>query len=247
MVKTIARNLARRFGYEVFGPPRAFANQRSLAGLLLQERINLVLDVGANTGQFAAELRDSGYREKIVSFEPLQRAHEQLCRQAAADPNWEVADRTAVGDVTGSIQMHVSQNSVSSSILEMLPSHLQAEPRSSYIGTESVPMGRLDDLSTHDPADRVLLKIDVQGYEKQVLDGAPRRLKTCRAVISEMSLVPLYEGQVLASELWDILAVHGFEPWSIEPGFRDPGTGRMLQVDGIFVRRAAVESHEPSL
>jgi hypothetical protein len=81
------------------------------------------------------------------------------------------------------------------------------------------------------------LKIDVQGYEKQVLEGAPRVLGSCRAVIAEMSLLPLYEGQVLAKELWNQLTEQGFEPWSLEPGFRHPATGRMLQLDGIFVRR----------
>ena len=86
------------------------------------------------------------------------------------------------------------------------------------------------------PADRVLLKIDVQGYEAQVLEGAPRTLAACRAVVTEMSLVPLYKGQMLVREMWDALVSAGFEAWSLEPGFRDPRTGRMLQIDGLFVK-----------
>jgi hypothetical protein len=83
----------------------------------------------------------------------------------------------------------------------------------------------------------VFLKIDVQGYEKQVLDGAQHILRTCRGVISEMSLVPLYEGQLLARQIWDLLAEQGFEVWSLEPGFRHSGNGRMMQLDAVFVRR----------
>jgi FkbM family methyltransferase len=237
MLKELVRSFAKQCGYEILGPSRAYATQRSMAGLLRQERINLVLDVGANTGQFAEELQAFGYRGRILSFEPLASAHAQLRSKAEAHPNWTVAERTAIGAEMGSVEIHVSGNSVSSSILSMLPSHSEAEPESVYVGTERVPVNRLDDLYAPSQADRVALKIDVQGYERQVLEGAPRVLGSCRAVIAEMSFVPLYERQVLAKDLWNLLEARGFEPWSLEPGFRDPGSGRMLQMDGIFVRQ----------
>jgi FkbM family methyltransferase len=236
MLKGFAKSIAKRCGYEILGPSRAYATQRSLAGLLRQERIDLVLDVGANTGQFAGELREFGYDGRILSFEPLASAYAQLCSNAKGDPNWTIADRTAIGAEAGSAEIHVSAANASSSILDMLPSHSKAAPESIYVGTEKVPINRLDDLHAPSPADRVLLKIDVQGYERQVLEGATRILGSCRAVISEMSLVPLYEGQVLAKELSHLLEAHGFEPWSLEPIFRDPVTGRLLQFDGVFVR-----------
>ena len=236
MLKELAKNLARKMGYEIVGPPRAHAAQRTLMGLIHQERVNLVLDIGANTGQFVEELRAAGYAGRIISFEPLASAHATLLKLADRDPNWNIAGRTAIGAVKGSVEIHISGNSVSSSILEMLPSHTSADPQSTYVGTELVPVNRLDDLVTPGPADRVLLKIDVQGYERQVLDGAAKILGSCHAVISEMSLIPLYEGQVLAREMWDMLAAHGFQPWSLEPCYRNPQTGQMLQFDGVFVR-----------
>ncbi len=238
MLKSFVRNSAKQCGYEILGPSRSYATERSLAGLLRQERINLALDVGANMGQFADELRASGYTGRIVSFEPLTSAHAELCRKAEADPNWRIADRTAIGAETGLINIHISGNSVSSSILEILPRHLESAPKSVYIGSETVPVKRLDDLYAISLDDRALLKIDVQGYEWHVLEGAPRILGSCCAVICEMSLSQLYEGQLLARELWGLLAAQGFEAWSLEPGFRDPVTGRMLQFDGFFVRRA---------
>jgi len=97
--------------------------------------------------------------------------------------------------VFGIVEMHVSGTSVSSSILEMLPLHLEAGPQSSYVGTETVQVHPLDHLCPLNSTDRVLLKVDVQGYESQVLAGALRVLEGCRAVMSEMSLVPLYDGQ----------------------------------------------------
>ena len=105
-----------------------------------------------------------------------------------------------------------------------------------YVGTEDVPVNRLDDLWALQPSDRVMLKIDVQGYEKPVLDGAQRILSSCNAVVVEMSLIPLYEGQILAKQLWELLEAAGFEAWSFDPGFCDPKSGRMLQMDGLFVR-----------
>lgn len=236
MLKRLVKSFAKRCGYEILGSRGAYAAQRSLAGLLRQEQINLVLDVGANKGQFAGELRACGYRGRLISFEPLSSVHALLRSKAERFPNWTVAARTAIGAERGSVEIHISEKSACSSILDMHPRCLEAAPRSIYVGSETVPVNRLDDLCALSPDDRALLKIDVQGYEDKVLEGASRVLSACRAVHVEMELLPLYEGQVLARELWDLLTAQGFEPWSLEPGLRDPVTFRLLQIDGVFVR-----------
>jgi hypothetical protein len=82
----------------------------------------------------------------------------------------------------------------------------------------------------------LFLKIDVQGFEPQVLEGAARLLDRTQGVQLELSLAPLYEGQTLFLPLVDWLAKKGFELWALIPGFIDNKTGRMLQVDGIFFR-----------
>jgi FkbM family methyltransferase len=234
--KDLIRKLAKKCDYEILGLPRAYAAERALAGLVREQQINLVLDVGANAGQFVGELLSSGYKGRIVSFEPLTSAHKQLCHEARLHPEWTIANRTAVGAVNGSIDIHISGNGVSSSILGMLPSHSLAAPESAYVGIETVPISRLDDLYTLSATDRALLKIDVQGYEKQVIDGAALVLRGVRAVITEMSLVPLYDGQTLALDIWNLLAAQGFEAWSFESGLRDSASGRMFQMDGLFIR-----------
>ena len=83
----------------------------------------------------------------------------------------------------------------------------------------------------------ILLKIDVQGFEKSVIQGSLEILPIVNALQLELSLVPLYENQVLLYEMISILDNLGFEVHGIIPGFTDIKTGRMLQVDGIFIRK----------
>jgi FkbM family methyltransferase len=235
-LKEWIRGAAKSGGYEILGRRSSYAGARSLNALIQHEGISHVLDVGANEGQFVTELRDGGYGGLVTSFEPLPKPHAVLLALAAKDPLWNIAKRTAIGAQDSTITIHVAGNSVSSSVLPMHDNHVKAAPESRYVGTEIVPLHRIDTLIEHKPVDRLLLKIDVQGYEVSVLEGATALLPSCRAVKLEMSLVPLYDGQPDALELWQKLAGLGFQPWSFEPGYRDPATQRMLQMDGIFVR-----------
>jgi FkbM family methyltransferase len=236
MFKEIFRYLVNRSGYEIMTVGRAHGYPNRVASILGEQQINMILDVGANMGQFAEWIRKVGYAGAIVSFEPLANAHRELCRAAQLDKNWNVAPVMALGCERGEATIHVSRNGVSSSLLAMDTAHKQAAPDSNYIRTERVALNRLDDVCSPSPADRLLLKIDVQGNEKSVLEGAASVLSFCRAIIIEMSLVSLYEGQPLALELWEYLAALGFQAHYFNPGFRDPKSGRLLQMDGLFAR-----------
>jgi FkbM family methyltransferase len=202
--------------------------------------INTALDIGANTGQFGAALRRAGFGGRIVSLEPLQSAFDELSRHAAGDPGW-TAQRNAVGATIGTLTMNIAANSVSSSPLPILDRHTDAAPGSAYVGTEQVAATTVDELvAAHAiTPETTLLKIDVQGYEQAVLDGAQGTLSRFAAVRTEMSLVPLYGGQVLMPELISYLGARGFALWMFEPGFVEPATGRLLQADGVFFREAA--------
>jgi FkbM family methyltransferase len=201
--------------------------------------IDLVLDVGANTGQYAAELRAHGYTGRIVSFEPLAAAHEALKLAARGVPGWTVAPRMAIGDADGEIDIHIAGNSVSSSILDMLPAHERAAPGSAYVASETVPLKRLDAIAGEflNGARRVLLKIDTQGYEDRVLTGAAGLLDRVTAIQTELSLVPLYGGQLLFDEMRERIEALGFVLFAIFPGYVHEKTGRTLQLDGFFLRR----------
>lgn len=201
-------------------------------------RINIVFDVGANTGQFAKSLREAGYRGKIVCFEPLPDAHEKLRNRFVRDENILIHPRTALGDARGTIKINVSRNSFSSSILNLLPSHSDAAPESAYVDTIEAEIDRLDNIFTDYVIEgsRVFLKIDTQGYEWNVLDGAEMCLDKIDGLLLEMSLVPLYEGQRLWKDILDRLEGEGFVLWQILPGFSEPTSSQTLQFDGVFYR-----------
>jgi FkbM family methyltransferase len=205
---------------------------------LHQHGVRAVLDIGANVGQFAHDLRRSKFTGDIVSVEPLGAAYRELVEHASGDPAW-TTEQAAVSDEPGTLTMNVSANSVSSSVLSMRGEHTSAAPEARYVSTEEVPAVTVDDLVARhglDPA-TTLLKIDVQGYEKAVLEGARDTLGKFAGVRTEMSLTPLYEGQTLMPDIVAYLDARGFELWSVERGFTDPTTRRLLQMDGVFFRR----------
>jgi FkbM family methyltransferase len=209
-----------------------------LMAALRHFNIDLVIDIGANEGQFAKEIRAGGYSGRIVSFEPLSAAHGRLLQESNSDSAWQVHPRCALGDRSGEIELNISGNSVSSSILPMLTSHSSAAPESAYLGHEATPLITLDAVASPylEGAQAPFLKIDTQGYEWYVLDGAIATLPKARGIQVELSLIPLYEGQHLWRDVVDRLEAEGFTLWAFKPVFSDPVSGRTLQVDGIFSR-----------
>lgn len=200
--------------------------------------IDVVLDVGANGGQFGRRLRHAGYKGRIVSFEPILEPFKQLARASRKDDRW-IAKRLALGESAGSLELHIAANSVSSSPLAMLPLHRQTAPSSEYIGAETAPVARLDDIwdEVVRPGEKVMLKVDTQGYEDRVLRGASRIFDSIIALELELSLAPLYADGADCRLIVEELTARGFDLVSLEPGHADPITGRLLQVDGAYVRR----------
>lgn len=241
-LSTVINNILRKFGFEVhrYVPFAPTKEAQQVASSLRKFEIDLILDVGANVGQFALELRQCGYADKIVSFEPLTQAHAELLQASAGDALWEVYPRCALGDHDGEVEINIAGNSQSSSILPMLESHRSAAPESAYQGKETVPIKTLDYVAGQylENARAAFLKIDTQGFEWQVLDGAREILPHIKGILVELSLVPLYEGQHLWREVIDRLEAEGFTLWAFKPVFSDRASGRTLQVDGIFYRNS---------
>jgi FkbM family methyltransferase len=238
-LKKILKRVARSFGAELTRYIPSKSSEAQLAKALELCGANLIFDIGANEGQFAKMVRVNGYKGKIVSFEPLSSARKQLSVFASNDPGWQLHERSAIGDQDGEIKIHVAGNSVSSSVLPMLKAHSGAAVGSAYIGAEKVPIARLDSVAGQylGFGSRLFVKIDTQGFEWQVLDGANETLNQVCGLLCELSLVPLYEGQRLWREVVDRLDAEGFMLWALQKGFTDPRTGQSLQMDGIFLRR----------
>jgi FkbM family methyltransferase len=200
--------------------------------------INLIIDIGANIGQFGSSIYQVGYKNKMISFEPLSSARNKLITNSKKYLKWEVFDQCAIGEFNGEIDLNISKNSSSSSVLNMLDLHKQAADNSIYVDNERVKIFRLDTLMNNFLDSNILLKIDTQGYESKVLDGAPILIQHAKAILCELSLVELYEGQVLWLDLITRLENSGFILWSIEKGFTDKRFGRTLQVDAMFIKKS---------
>lgn len=205
--------------------------------IMKHHHINVLFDIGAATGEYALKMRELGYAGKIISFEPLQQAFDVLSRRAAGDPKWEVCHH-ALGQSEGKALINVAGNSDSSSLLDMLHEHESSEPSSRYVRQEEICVKTVDSVFHRfcSNRDEAMLKLDVQGFEKMVLEGAKETLSRVRMIQMELSIVPLYESQELFYEMICYLKEKGFELFSLENGFENPETGRLLQVDGLFVR-----------
>jgi FkbM family methyltransferase len=202
-----------------------------------------VLDIGANIGQYAREVRKAGYGGLIVSFEAQPDLCRQLLADARADRLWRIAPAAALGARAGSVELNLAGNSASSSVLDMLPAHLRAAPQSAYVGRQRVPLARLDELSVPllPPDGKLFVKVDTQGYEREVLTGAAGVLPRVDAMQIELSLRTLYAGAPTMLEMLALLSSLGFDPFHLVPAFDDAGSGRLLQAEGFFVRRELLE------
>jgi FkbM family methyltransferase len=231
------KRLARRAGVELrrFNAANVLDAQR--VALMQRHAIELAVDGGANTGQWASLVRSCGYRGSIVSFEPVPAAYAKLAARAARDPRWE-ARPVALDAVDGESEIHVAGNVASSSLLEMADEHVRAAPESAYVASERVAVRRLDGCELP-PARELMLKLDVQGAELRALQGAEGILDRVRLIELELSLRELYVGGPLWPEVSAWVEERGYRLAGVEPGLVDLETAELLQVNGLFLRAHA--------
>jgi FkbM family methyltransferase len=232
---SLGDSINRMFGRKGLELRRSDAYRRSV--LLRHHGIDLVFDVGAAKGLYGRGLRQFGYDSVIVSFEPLNDAFGKLERESRADSSWH-ARHYALGAASGELAINIAGNSDSSSLLPMLERHTSAAPTTNYVGTQTVSLKRLDDVAGEwiRSSSRAFLKIDAQGYERDVLEGASGVMGDIRGVQIELTFEPLYEGGMLFDEAIELLLSQGFSLQGLEPGFRDPTNQQLLQADGVFFR-----------
>jgi len=122
--------------------------------------------------------------------------------------------------------------------LPMVETHVLREPTSAYVAEETVSICSLDEsvMPQLSPDDKLWLKIDTQGYEAEVLKGAQKLAANILALECELSLIPLYEGQMLIDQMLALIYAMGFRMVGVAPVFLEPETSYMLQVDGIFLK-----------
>lgn len=230
-IRGVVRSCAHRLGLDL-------ARYVPLSRALDANGITTVFDIGANQGQFGRELRRDGYRGRIVSFEPMSAAHAILLGKSRGDSLWKVHDRCAIGAQDTTISINVSKNSGSSSILPILAEHTDAAPDSVYVGRESVQQIRFDRIFRNyvTPAERFFMKIDTQGYEREVMAGAPEALQLVTGLQLEISFFELYENQPSYKYFLQWAEANKFFIWSIHDGFSNLAVSKTLQADICFFR-----------
>lgn len=205
-------SLARSLGLEI----RSARRHPNLADFLKNRRIEVVYDVGANVGQFAKQIRASGYAGDIVSFEPLSEAHAVLRGEAAADPRWTIFN-TALGAMAERRDIQVSEASVFSSFLDKTKLAETFDQRARVIATESITIQRFDEFKFDLRTKRSFLKIDTQGFEQSVLEGAANSLPDFHGVLLELPIEPLYEPIWTLADALACMSAHGFSLAQVNP------------------------------
>jgi FkbM family methyltransferase len=200
--------------------------------------VQRLLDIGANTGQFAAKMRRFGFDGTIFSVEPLPDAHIQLRQHAQPDVRWIPLPRQAAGRARSRLALNVAQNGWSSSLLPTHENHLRAAPQARTIAHETVFVTKTADLLRSSLMREIdALKIDVQGYELEVIEGFRSCMDGIDLLLLEMSLVECYVGAPNLFALDRLLVDElGFSRVSFEPSYYDDQAGVVQQFDGIYVR-----------
>ena len=210
-----------------------------LRNVLAMQKIDAVLDVGANRGGYGQLLRRIGFKGRIYSFEPVSGLFAHLQKAAAGDDRWFCLN-AALGDAAGSQAINVYEGDVFSSFLEVNQYSKEIWENLNRVQNETVRIGRLDQLHDEMPqfaaADRVMLKLDTQGYDLKAFRGASGMLPQIHALQSEITFIPLYDKM---DDPYKVLAEYrdsGFFISGMYPINRDPSLA-IVEYDCVMVAR----------
>jgi FkbM family methyltransferase len=212
--------------------------------VLSRYRVNVVLDVGANKGQYARSLRRAGYRGWIVSFEPVPREFDELQLRASRDRRWTV-HQVALGREDGTVEMHVVPGTLSSALP---PSDFGSARYTKLQSAEVQPVpvrrldGLIDEVLAHVPQPRPYLKLDTQGFDLEAFAGLGERTSDVVALQSEVAFLQIYEGMPRMPESLAVYEGAGFEVAGLYPVTRERRTARVLEFDCLMVRAEALPS-----
>jgi len=195
----------------------------------------MVLDIGANRGQFALVARRCFPKARIISFEPLPVPAGTL-RKIFEEDLQVTLHEAAVGPVPGNATIHISRRDDSSSLLPITSTQVALFPGTAEATTATVRVAPLREfISAADIQTPALLKLDVQGFELEALRGCEDLLAKFAYVYAECSFVELYAGQALADEVIAWLRERGLPLRGVH-NTEYGQDGRAIQADFLFTR-----------
>jgi len=199
--------------------------------------IDRILDVGANRGQFSLIARILYPQVSIEAFEP-QPSEASVYEAIFTGDSRIILHKFALGDFAGEADLHISRRRDSSSLLPIGKMQSKLFPNTEEVGTHRISVATLDSfIPRWESSKKMLLKLDVQGFELAVLRGSKTVLKQCAYVYVECSEVALYTGQALFPEVRRFLEEHGFRHLrSLNEQYAE---GCLIQTDHLFIRNSA--------
>jgi len=220
------RKVARSYGYDIV----KYSSTPSLFDL---HGVDCVIDIGANDGGYATEIREAGWNGKIFSIEPQPKTYARLEQRFATDTLWEGLN-IGLGNKNTSLVLNIYEMDVLSSFLEKI----EGNP---VVDQIEVPVRRLDGILDGILADKTkpFVKIDTQGFEMEIINGLGERVNEVVGWQLELSVEPLYENQPLMEDVIAKMREMGYSLWKILPGLRDPSTLRAYEFDGVFFKDLA--------
>lgn len=243
MIKTLLQNSLRPFGVQLRRIPTSEqliqlqeTEQKQRLRWLIDMQIQTVVDIGANTGQFAQAIHKLLPDAMIYSFEPLPDCYEELVAGFAGMSRFK-GFNLALGNEVGKVKFNRNEYSPSSSMLPMAELHKKNYPFTEKEVIQEVNIARLDDvagsLDLHKP---MLIKLDVQGFEDRVIDGGREVINQASVIIIELSIEELYEGQLLFDAIYQKLKYLGFQYRGNYEQSYSRDDGRILHIDSIFTK-----------
>jgi FkbM family methyltransferase len=237
--KEAIQSLLSRLGVQLRKIPskaQIYFRRKSDVQWLLEMNIQTVLDIGANTGQFVESIYDLLPAANIYSFEPLPECFEELTSKFSGNSQFK-AFNFALGNETSETIIYRNDYSPSSSLLPMADLHKESYPFTKNETPTRVKIERLDNVrELIDVKLPMLVKVDVQGFEDQVIEGGVQTFKEASVVIIEMSIEELYKGQVLFDGIYQRLKDLGFSYHGNYSQSYCKDSNRILHIDGIFIR-----------
>lgn len=238
---TIHKKIAAYFGYEFTRINNNIYQDQTLHTIELIKRhnIDLVLDVGANMGQFGLDLRNAGYDGQIISFEPITKCYEHL--KSITNGKWQV-ENYALGDANATDTINISSKTVFSSILETNDfGHSNFSDSIQVVDKQTIKIKKLDDV-INDLIDglgkkKIFLKLDTQGYDDRVMLGASNTLNHVYLLQTEMSCKAIYKETTPFHETLKQITNSGFNITGIFPLSRDKNSMELLEFDCILIKR----------
>ena len=243
---SLLKNLIRRCGFELstFRPENVHVCR--MRKLLDEFNIQSLLDVGANTGQYYSYARnDLQFSGRIFSFEPLSKAFEVLQNNLQGD-EMAFALNFGILNKNCTLELNISQNSQSSSFLDLNMQQKYHSNVAKYVSKEVVRTITIDSFLDSHPLStgNIFLKIDVQGTELKVLEGLSRHIDRVKLIQVECSFSPLYDGEPSIVDFMEYFNSIGFTLISTSNAFSNPKSGIAYQSDLIFASSDVLDNND---